>query len=335
MLIADAHLDLLLELAHRRQLGGERNVFADTWLPLLDAGGVRLQVCPVFVPLEQQPEGSLRAALGQVAAFHAAVRENPERVTALRTRADVDAVDRGERLGLLLALEGVEPFGVDLHTADVFWELGLRMASLTWNRRNPFADGAAEDADGGLSRLGRALVDRLRELGVVLDLAHASPRTFAEILERADEGRVLVSHAGCRAVNDHPRNLSDGQLRALAQHGGVFCLMLHPLAIDPERRTIERAIEHLEHAAGIVGVENVGLGGDFVGRLARVLPAVPDPPDGLMPPGLELGSSLEGLSGPEDYPALSDALHARGWPEHDIAGVMGANLVTLLRRSLP
>jgi membrane dipeptidase len=335
LFVADAHLDLLLELAFRQHTAGERDVFARTWLPLLDAGGVRLQVCPAFVPLERQPEGTLREALGQVAAFLTAVQENDERVIAVRSRADLGPVERGERLGLLLALEGVEPFGYHVWTANLFWELGLRMASLTWNRRNPFADGVAEEDDGGLSSLGRALVDRLGELGVVLDLAHASPRTFSDVLARLDGASVIVSHAGCRAVHDHPRNLVDEQLQALAEGDGLFCLMLHPLAIDPTRRTIARAVEHIEHAASLMGVERVGLGGDFTERLGRALPTTPDPPDGLAPLGLELSSSIEGLAGPEDYPALAQALHDRGWPETDVAGVMGENLLAFLRRALP
>ena len=99
----------------------------------------------------------------------------------MRSRADLDAVERGERIGLMLALEGVEPFGYEVATADLFWELGLRMAGLTWNRRNPFADGAADE--GGLSGLGRRLLARFAELGVILDLAHASPRVFDECLD--------------------------------------------------------------------------------------------------------------------------------------------------------
>ena len=269
-LLADAHTDLLLELAHREHRLGETNVFAQTWLPLLEAGGVGLQVCPVFIELELQPEGSLREALRQVTALHHAVRENPERVLAVRTQADLDAVERGERIGLMLALEGVEPFGYEIATADLFWELGLRMAGLTWNRRNPFADGAADD--GGLSGLGRRLLARFAELGVVLDLSHASPRLFDECLETY-AGRVCVTHAGCRAVNETPRNLTDEQLRALADRDGVFGLMLHPIAIDPERRTIERAIDHLEHAVEVIGPDRVCLGGDWTKRLNALLPA--------------------------------------------------------------
>src|SRR5688572_31335077 len=110
-LLADAHTDLLLELAHREHRLGETNVFAQTWLPLLEAGNVGLQVCPVLIELDLQPEGSLREALRQVTALHYAVRENPERVLTVRPQADLDAVERGERIWLMLALEGVEPVG--------------------------------------------------------------------------------------------------------------------------------------------------------------------------------------------------------------------------------
>ncbi len=332
-MIADAHTDLLLELSYREHRLGETDVFAQTWLPLLAAGRVGLQVCPIFVELEHQPEGTLREALGQATAFLRAVRENPDRVVAVRTADDLDAVVRGERVGLVLSLEGVEQFGYEVWPADAFWELGVRMASLTWNRRNPYADGAAET--GGLSQLGGRLVDRLVELGVILDLAHASPATFDEVLARTGDAPVLVSHAACRAVNDHPRNLADEQMSALAARGGLLGIMLHPLAIDHERRSIARVVDHLEHAVHVMGTEHVCLGGDFVQRLSQVLPWSARLPDGLMPAGLEAGSAIEGLAGPEDYPALDGALRARGWSEVDVDAVTRVNLLRFLRRALP
>jgi membrane dipeptidase len=331
--IADAHLDLLLELAHRELRFGEAGSFARTWLPLLEVGGVGLQVCPVFVELERQPEGTLREALGQATLLVRAARENPDRVTLVRSGADLDAVEQGEHIGLMLSLEGVEQFGYEVWPAETFWELGMRMAGLTWNRRNPYADGAAED--GGLSRLGRSLVDRLVELGVIVDLAHASPAAFAQILERVGDAPVICSHAACRAVNDHPRNLSDEQLRELSSCGGLFGLMLHPLAIGHERRTIDRVIDHLEHALETCGSDRVCLGGDFTTRLSEVMPPMPEPSDGLMPPGLRPGAGIEGLKGPEHYPALLEALRARGWDDATIEAVTSRNLLALLRRALP
>jgi membrane dipeptidase len=331
--IADAHLDLLFELGYRELRLGERGTFARTWLPLLEAGDVRLQVCPAFVELDRQPEGSLREALGQATCLVRAVRESPERLIRLRTAADLDEVARGDRIGLMLSLEGVEPFGYETWPAETFWELGMRMAGLTWNRRNAYADGAAED--GGLSRLGGALVDELVRLGVILDLAHASPTTFAEVLARISGAPVICSHAACRALNDHPRNLTDDQLRALADADGLFGLMLHPLAIGSGRRTIDRVVDHLEHAAEVVGLEHVCFGGDFTTRLSEVLPPMPEPADGLMPAGLQPGAGIEGLKGPEDYPALIAALAARGWADADIGAVSFGNLTSFLRRSLP
>ena len=332
-MIADAHVDLLLELGYRELRFGESNTFARTWLPLLEAGGIGLQVCPVFVELERQPEGTLREALGQATCLLRAVRENPDRVLQVRSAADLDAVERGERLGLMLSLEGVEQFGYELWPAETFWELGVRMAGLTWNRRNPYSDGVAED--GGLSRLGRSLVDRFVELGVILDLAHASPDAFAEIISRTNGAPVICSHAACRSVYDHPRNLTDDQLRSLADADGVFGLMLHPLAIGHDARTLDRVVDHLEHAIGVIGVDRVCFGGDFTTRLSEVLPPFPEPADGLMPAGLAPGAGIEGLKGPEDYPALLAKLNARGWSGSDIAAVSSGNLLAFLRRSLP
>jgi membrane dipeptidase len=167
----------------------------------------------------------------------------------------------------------------------------------------------------------------------VLDLAHASERLFAECLETF-QGRLLVTHAGCRAVNDTPRNLTDEQLRELAERDGIFGLMLHPLAIDPESPTIERVIDHLDHAASVVGADRVCLAGDWIKRLHELMPA-PAPPDGLMPPGLAEGTTIAGLAGPDDYPALVEALGARGWEGGRRDGLLSGNLLRFLRESLP
>jgi membrane dipeptidase len=259
--------------------------------------------------------------------------ENRGRVTQVATAADLDVVESGERIGLLLSLEGVECFGVETWPADVFHALGVRMAGLTWNRRNAFADGAAEEG-GSLSRLGRELVDRLVSLGVILDLAHASRGVYAEVLERTNGAPVLCSHGGCRSVYDTPRNLDDDQLRALADAGGIFGLMLHPIAIGPERRTIDGVVDHLEHALSVMGSDRVCLGGDFTRRLWEAMPPPPEPKDGLMPPGLTPGLGIEGLAGSEQYPALVARLRERGWQDDDVEAVTSGALLRFLRASL-
>ena len=175
--------------------------FANRWLPKLEAGSVQIQVCALFSDDVDLPELALRKALLGVGEFDRAVAEN-EQVIAVRSAADLDAALEPGRTGLVLAIEGMEPLGYDPGLIDVFCSLGVRMASLTWNRRNPFADGTAEGPAGGLSRIGRELVDRMAALPIAFDLAHANEGTFFEVLARSDDRPVLVSHALCRAVHD-------------------------------------------------------------------------------------------------------------------------------------
>src|SRR5437899_74638 len=114
-LLADAHNDLLMELVLRR---GEANPFGAHWLPQLRAGDVRLQVCPIYTELEPARETALRRALGQAAAFHRALAENPADVRAIRRAADVQPLDADDRIGLLLSVEGAEPWEAEDELAD-------------------------------------------------------------------------------------------------------------------------------------------------------------------------------------------------------------------------
>jgi membrane dipeptidase len=327
--IADAHNDLLLELVHRR---AEERPFERVWLPNLVAGGIGVQVCALFADVEDGPERALADTLEQTTAFRRALAECGEHVAAVQTAADLAALDG--RIGLVLSLEGCEPLGSRPELVEVFWALGVRIVSLTWNRRNAFADGAGEPGAGGLSRLGRELVARLVELGAIVDLAHASDGTFRDVLDSAPEATVLVSHAGCRAIVDTPRNVSDDQLRALAERDGVFCLMALPVVVDPTRPTIDRLVDHLDHAVEVMGPAHVGLGGDFIRQVALALDFA-DQPAMLLPDGATLADPIEGLAGPEDYPALVDALRRRGYEGDVLDGILSGNLLRLLRRGLP
>ncbi len=323
MIVADAHNDLLMELVFFR---GEPEPFASRWLPKLEAGSVQLQVCALFSDGPDLPELALRKALLGVAEFDRAVAGSPG-VVAVRSAADLEEALAPGRRGLMLSLEGMEPLGYDPGLIDVFCALGVRMASLTWNRRNPFADGVAEAPAGGLSRIGRSLVDRMSALPIAFDLAHASEGTFYEVLERTGDRPVLVSHALCRALVDIPRNLADDQVRAVAERDGVVGLMALPFVVHDSEWTIARLVDHVDHLAQTVGVRHVCLGGDFARQLERS--------GAFGAAAVAAATEIEGLAGPEDYPRLFAALGERGYADADLRAIASENLVRVLRRTLP
>jgi len=324
--IVDAHNDLLLELVLSREEGklgdlvlrtGDERLFDRYWLPRLEAGGVGIQICPLYAAEKDYARPSERA-LAQEAEFRRLLEENADRVCQVRTRGELD----DPRMRLMLSMEGVEALEGDPAAFEDWWDRGVRSASLTWNYPNEFA-GGIETPEQGLSDRGRTLVRRFAELGVVLDLAHASEQTWRDVI---DEGVPFsVTHAGCHAVLEHPRNLADWQLEALAERGGVLGVMAIRFFIDPDEPTLSRWVDHLDHAVSIMGIEHVGLGADFVDQVVSL---------GLSPDGkADLG--LEGFNRPDEYPYLVSALRERGYDGERLDAITSGNWLRVLRETLP
>jgi membrane dipeptidase len=328
--IVDAHNDLLLELviqrAGDRELvlrSGDERLFERYWLPRLEAGGVGVQVCPLHGATA--PPGEARAwAVAQEAELRHAVEENAEHVCQARTRGELEDT----RLRLVLSMEGLEPLEADPDAFAEWYERGVRMVGLTWNHANEFA-GGIETPDEGLTSAGRELVRRFQELGVVLDLAHASEQTWRDVLDEYIP--FSVSHACCRAVHDHPRNLADWQLEALAEGVGVLGIMGLRFVVDPDAPTLSRWLDHVDHAVAVMGIEHVGLGADFVDQIVPVSDVL----DPNATAELKGGAGLDGFVAPDDYNTLVTALRERGYDGDRLDAITCGNWLRILRETLP
>jgi membrane dipeptidase len=328
--VVDAHNDLLLELVLRTE---EENPFADAWLPQLRSGSVAVQVCPVYAA--DAGDAARDVVDAQIAAFERAVRENADDVVQILSAGDLDRLEG--RIGLMLSMEGVEALHGDPEAFDELWDAGVRMVSLTWNYANPFA-GGLDAPEQGLTDAGRELVGTFAARGVVLDLAHASEPTYFDALEAASGAQVVVSHAGCRGIHDHVRNVSDDQLRALAGRGGVLGMMALTLTVGRDGATLERYLDHLDHAVGAMGIEHVALGSDFIDQVIQSELAAGLPLNPATQEALELGGgrlAIQELVGPADYPALLDALRSRGYEGERLDAIAHGNLLRVLRAGLP
>jgi membrane dipeptidase len=327
--VCDAHTDLLLELAARPDL---EDPFGELWLSQLKDGGVRIQVCPLYAGNESSPDAALREIMNQLAAFHRALRLHPAEVFHVKTVADLDEVEGGERIGLVLALEGAECVAQNLDLLDLLWVAGVRMVGPFWALSNSFGDGNAGELHGGLTPLGHQLIQRIVERGFMLDLAHCSDATFADIVAATDVP-VLVSHVGCRALFDNPRNVTDEQMRTVADRGGVVGIFALAPFMDRVTWSLESYLEHLRRAVDLLGASHVALGGDFVQQIARA--GLVHIPAKMVPKGMTLDQPIVGLAGPADYQALLGTLEDAGFDPGAIESISYKSLASFLRQQLP
>ncbi|NJF25070.1 dipeptidase [Thermococcus sp. Bubb.Bath] len=221
---------------------------------------VRARVASVWTPPEKRVY-ALRYALEAFRRFKSDVHEGGrfELVTAV---SEMDEAVKENRVALWLGLEGGEPIE-SLDVLETFHELGLRVLTLTWSLRNQIGDGVFERTNGGLTNFGVEVVGKAEELGIVIDLSHINEAGFWDALD-VTSFPVMASHSNARALCDHPRNLTDEQLKAIAERDGVVGAVAIPSFVDKERPTLDKYVEHIAYMVDLIGYRHVGLGFDFV-----------------------------------------------------------------------
>lgn len=228
------------------------------------------------------------------------------------TAAEIRAAHRAGELSVLLNIEGAEAIAGDLALLRNFYRLGVRMLGLVWNYPNQVADGAPEEGrNAGLTRFGRQVVQEMNRLGMLIDLSHITQKGFYDVLELSTQP-VLVTHGNCRAMWDHPRNLTDDQIRELAARGGVFGISFVSTFMNKETATLSTVADHIDHVVQLLGnCEHVAYGSDFDGCTP--------------PPGLEDVTRL---------PHLTAELLRRGYGEQDLARILGGNYLRVFEQVL-
>ena len=231
------------------------------------------------------------------------------------TRQQLDDALR-EGLGPLFVHFGIEngyAIGRDLSLLQHYQELGAEYITLCHNGHNDICDSARPRKDehdeewGGLSPFGREVVHEMNRLGILIDVSHASDKTVADVLAESSKP-IAATHACCRALCDHPRNLTDGLLRAIARQGGVVQCTMYPyfLAADGQA-TLDTFMQHLLHMIEVCGIEHVGIGSDFDG-------------DGGVP----------GLRDASDMLHITERLLQKGFSDNDICRIWGDNFRRVL-----
>lgn len=329
--VADTHNDLLMGVVARPARRWSP-FFRGRWLPQLRAGGVDVQVLPVWVDATTRPEGALRDTLRMIEAAHRIAEGSPNEVALCLNGTDIDAALDGGRIALVLAIEGCAAIDQQIELLETMSRLGVRIASLAHFGRTALADGSGEDSTGG--RLTRAGVDALGlmdELGMIFDISHLGAAGVEHVLELSTRP-VIATHSGARTLCDHHRNLTDSQLKAVAAGGGIICVNFFAGFVHATEHTLDRLIDQFDHIASVVGIDHVGLGPDFVKEVEDEL----TPPwcDDFQIEGVDMRACIPGLEGPAGLPLVTAALLNRGYAADDVRKILGDNVVQLFRTEL-
>ncbi|MHC4487681.1 MAG: dipeptidase [Planctomycetota bacterium] len=289
----------------------------------MNKGGVDGVFLAVFVAQKKRDaEGYKNAYESAMAKFEAINRLTekmyPQRCELATSPEDVERIAKTSKKVIMIGVENGFAIGKDVSNVERFYNLGVRYITLSHNGHNDICDscnpakklGDKETEHDGLSEFGKKVVAEMNRLGIMADVSHISVKSFHDLIE-VSKAPIIASHSGCRALADHPRNLNDEQLKALARNRGVIQIVAVGGFLklgSPPPADVETYVDHIDHAVKVAGIEHVGIGSDFDG-----------------------GGGVPGFNDHSQALNVTIELVRRGYSEADILKIWGANLLRVWR----
>lgn len=355
-IVVDTHADTTQRLIFDPKFDiGARHTDGNLDVPRMKEGGLDAVFFSVWVPSDVTGLPAVKRTLDQIDAVREAVRTHPDALVLATTAADVRRAVSERKIAALIGIEGGHMIDDNMRLLRNFGALGVRYMTLTHFKNNNWADSSTDKpAHNGLTAFGKDVVREMNRLGVMIDISHVADKTFYDVLALTTTP-VIASHSSCRAIANHPRNMSDDMLRALAKNGGVIMINYHAAFLSEEFRvasekkngdvvtamnamskkcggneactTLEgERVDHEAMAKGQlpkVGWEKIVEHIDHAVKVAGIdhVGLGSDFDGATMPLGLEDASKL---------PRITDALLTKGYSESDVEKVLGANILRVM-----
>ncbi len=277
----------------------------------LRKSGTDLQICAIYTPPKFEGADATVWASRMINRVFEAEKAAPRKIRVIRRRADLD-LPSGVT-GLLVSIEGGLPLDGKLDMLDWFYATGVRAMGLTHNPRNLLADGASVKRARGLTAFGKAVVRRMDDLRMVIDVAHLHLAGFKDLI-RIARRPIVTSHTGLCRFLERPRNVTDWQVKKIAETGGVIAIdyLTEHLTGGPEPAGVKDVVDNIEAVAEMVGIDHAALGSDFDGY----------------------NSVTTGLEDVTGVPNITRELVKRGWGEREVKKVLGGNYMRVLKQVL-
>jgi membrane dipeptidase len=356
-IVVDSHDDTTQRMFFDKKFDlGSRHPDGNIDIPRMREGGLDALFFSIWVPSDVTGPIAVKRAMQLIDSVHEAVRRHPNDLMMATTAADIRRAAAEKKIAALMGMEGGHMIDDDLGTLRDFARLGVRYLTLTHFKNNNWADSSTDKPKhNGLTDFGKDVVRELNRLGVMVDISHVADKTFADVLELTTVP-VIASHSSCRAIANHPRNMTDDMMRALAKNGGVMMINYEVSFLSEENRLAG------EKSGGVVAaldqMSKACKGDEACSTLemARITREAMD--KGTLPAvswekivehidhavkvaGVDhvgLGSDFDGATMPigmEDasqLPKLTTALITKGYTAADVEKILGGNILRVMEQ---
>jgi membrane dipeptidase len=354
-IVVDTHADTTQRLIDGDFDLGPRNSKGSIDIPRMKEGGLDAIFFSIWIPSKVTGPIAVKRALEQIDAVREQVRTHPQDLVLATTAAEVREARKQGKIALLMGIEGGHMINSDLNVLRKYAALGVRYITLTHSGNCEWADSSTDKpVHNGLTDFGRDVIREMNRLGMMVDVSHVSDKTFRDVLS-VSKAPVIASHSNCRALCDHPRNMSDEMIRALAAKGGVIQINYHVGFLSQEFRSAERSHPEINQSIALEVQKRCGdkegcqlIEGDRItreyveqGKLPRVdwTKIIEHIDHAVKVAGVDhvgLGSDFDGANMPfgmEDVtglPKITEALLRKGYSEGDVKEILGENTLRLM-----
>lgn len=266
-------------------------------------------------------------AVKLIAGFRQWLQAHPDDYALVGQAEDIERARRDNKLAVFFNIEGGNPLFEQPSMVQLYYDLGVRWMLFAYNRSNALA-GGCQDEDTGLTDLGRAVLQEMERVGMIVCCSHIGHRSAIEILNRATQP-VIFSHSNPRAVWEHARNIDDDLMRACARTGGLIGINGVGIFLGDNDSSAETIVQHIDYTVNLLGIEHVGIGLDYVFDQEEVRAFVKAHPESYPPEKYPNGIEL---APPETIPMIAELLLARGYSDNAVRAIMGGNLLRIARQ---
>ncbi|TFG50971.1 MAG: membrane dipeptidase [Candidatus Brocadiia bacterium] len=350
-LVWDCHNDLVYRVLYEKLDIGERLPAGQVDIPRLKEGGVDVQVVALFVKNSLYPNRCAKQAFQMIEAMKKAITDHSDSVELARTGSDVERIVKVGKIAMPLSIEGGHAIENNLELLRKYHALGVSSMTLTHAISHDWADSSTDKPRWhGLTDFGKEVVREMNRLHMVIDVSHVSDDTFYDVLKTTSQP-VIASHSCCRAINPHPRNMTDEMIKALAENGGVIGInyVLYHLSEEynkarneliaigkplydrlPEVKDLDLRIatEHLD-AGRYWPLENLPTIEDILDHIDHAVNIAGVDHVGLGADMYPRMLSPVGMRGAQDYPAITRGLKKKGYSDEAVRKIMGGNMLRM------